>query len=151
MSLTRLENVDLERTARPIKGLTGTSPAALNLTTSYQQVGTDYDLGNSPFLSAILKWIYSAGTTLSVRFKVSHDQTNWQWLPDVGTPTSGVSAMTIATLTFATSVWDVDGVYALCPLMARLNEFRYFQIWVKSNDASGSIAATSTILAGSGS
>lgn len=155
MAVETLDKVTEERASRPVKGYSGTALAALNLTSSFQRLGNadGYHLGNNPSISAFLRWTYTnAAHILTVRLKVSHNGTDWIWAPSFGSPTvsapSATSVANIAEASFLASTWNADTLLAWCPFEAYLSRWRYFQPWVKSSGNDGSIAATSTVLAG---
>src|SRR3972149_6789854 len=150
---TDLDKIDEEVLPRARKSVSLAAFAATNLLTTFQQIGpTDKDLnvGNHPSISALLKWTYAAGTTLNLRVKVSHDALTWQWAPSFGSPAAGVSAADILEVTFASATWDIDGVYALLPVEVHLEGWRNAQLFVKSNNASGSVGTASTVGVGTG-
>ena len=123
----------------PVLAAVATKPT---LTTSFQLVSDTFDVGNNPSVGGNILWLYSGGATLTVRFKVSLDNATldrFKYAPSIGSPTTGTSAVDIIELTYAKATWD-DGVdTADCPFELLVSRWRYFQIWVKSSNASGSV------------
>ena len=154
MATTLVNKAENELTPRAIKSASPSTFTAKNLTTSFQQVvlsdGNDINLGNNPSIAAILKWRYSAGTSLTVRIKVSNNGTDFVYAPSFGSPSTGTSVASIAEVTYSSTTWDQDGTDAWCPFEAILTGWRFAQLWIKSNDASGSILAASTLTGGTG-
>lgn len=155
--MTRLNTIDGEL-LRAQKSASGISPSAqLSLSTSFQQVGPDIDLGNAPGLSAMLKWTYGADTqTLTLRVMVSHDGVVFQWAPSFGAVTvsapNATSAANILNVTYLGSTWIEPGAtaFAYCPLEAQLTGWRFARIYAKASAAAGTIETTSTFCASTG-
>lgn len=143
-----LDKIAQGENQQPQKGSTPTvlladSTNVPTLSTSFQRISDAFALGNNPSLAGNIVWTYASGTTLTVRFKVSMDDGGldpYKWAPSVGTPTSGVSAVDAAELTFAKATWDRGSVAADCVFELLLSRWRYVQVWAKSNNASGSCA-----------
>lgn len=111
--------------------------------TDWFQLGTDgsYEAAVNPTVAAMLDWVYASGTTLNVRCKVSVNGTDWQWAPSYGAASSGQSTASIAQLNFTASTWDIgDSTTARLPVAFDIPGWTYFQIWAKSNSATGSIS-----------
>lgn len=128
-----------------------TTIASQNLTTSFAQFGSDhYDVGNNTVLAVEIPWTYASGTTLSVALKWrSMDGSTWGWVPSFAAPSSGVSAASVASCTFSSTTFDRNGTIADCLAVFNVPEGRRYQVWIKSNNASGS--ATGYVYGGRGS
>lgn len=146
LATVRLDKIAQGENQEPQKGVTPTALVAdagsiPTLSTSFQRVSDAFVLGNNPSLGGNIVWTYGSGTILTVRFKVSMDDgasDPYKWAPSVGSPSSGVSAVDAAELTFAKATWDRGATYADCPFELLLSRWRYVQVWAKSNNASGS-------------
>lgn len=153
---TRLPSIDKEVEGRAQKSGSTISPDALTLSTSYQALGPVIDLGNAPRISAMLKHAWGANTqTLSVQVWVSHDGTTFAPAPSFGSPTvsapTATSVASVAVVTYLGSSWlDPTTAFSLCPFEADLPGWRFAQLYAKSSANAGTVAATSTIAAGTG-
>lgn len=125
--------------------------ASQNLTTSFAQFGSDYyDVGNNTVLTVEIPCTYASGTLISVALKWrSMDGSTWGWVPSFAAPSSGVSAASVATATFVPATFDRNGTIADLLAVFNVPEGRRYQVWIKSNSATGS--ATGYVLAGKGS
>lgn len=136
------ENQQPQKSSTPTV-LLADSGNAPTLSTSFQRISDTFHVGNNPSLGGNIVWTYGSGTTLTVRFKVSMDDGNldpFKWAPSVGTPSTGVSAVDAAELTFAKATWDRGATAADCVFELLLSRWRYVQVWAKSSHASGSCA-----------
>lgn len=135
----------------------GTTPA---LTTTYIQIGNadGYDVGNNPSIAGHVDWIKGSGATLTLAAIVSIDGTTYTKLPVFAVPSSGVSAVSPGSLTYAVASWDDATLPAAgsgsanhnaCAFEFRIGTYRYVKLFVKVDDATnGSIETTSAIWAG---
>lgn len=113
--------------------------------TNWIQLGADgdYECAQGPTAAAMLDWVKGSGTVLKVRAKVSRDGVSFQWAPSYGAASSGVSSASIAQLNFAAATWDIDsGTTSRLPVSFDIPEWPYFQLWVQSDSATGSISGT---------
>ena len=117
------------------------------LATTFQAISDKFSVGNNPSFGGKVFWTKGAGTTLTVRFKVSLDDgvlDPYEYAPSIGTPTTGTSAVDIAELTYASTTWIYTGspsaTVAYLPFELLLPRWRWVQVWAKSNNASGTCA-----------
>jgi len=135
----------------------GTTPA---LATTYAQIGnTDgYDVGNNPIFAGHIDWTEGSGATLTLAFLVSLDGVTFTKMPVFATPSSGASAVSPGSLTYATAAWTDDALPAAtggastlntCAFELRLGAYRYVKIFCKVDNATGgSIEITSACWVG---
>ena len=100
----------------------------------------------------MLAWTYVLGTTLTIRAKVSHAGSTWEWAPSYDAPTAGVSPGRVMAITFAAATWTIGGGVARCPVELNLERWRHVQLWVSSNGATvlNPEAVAGTIALGTG-
>ncbi len=135
----------------------GTSPA---LATTYAQIGnTDgFDCGNNPIFAGVIVWEKGSGATLTLAFTVSIDGVTFTKMPVFATPSTGASAVSPGSLTYAVSTWD-NAVLPLgtrvttgtndCAFELRLGAYRYVKVYCKVDDATnGKIKTTSAVWVG---
>lgn len=156
MATVRLNQIDRER-EHPQKSASGTAMLAAQLAalTTYQQIGDTYDIGNAPGIAGHIDWTDGSGTVLTVTALVSIDNSVWTRIPVFATPSSGASAVSPGTLTYAIAAWD-DNAAPLggsagvdsCAFEFRFSNYRFVKLYAKSDSATGSFETTSRVWAG---
>lgn len=162
MAIVRLDKAAGELTARAQKGYTPTALLSAQQAigdTNRNQVGSDsFDIGNHPKVAGMLRWTKGSGTVGKIRAFVSKDGSagSWQWAPSYGAPSSGVSAASIAEITYAIATWyeTQDGTASttvlLLPFEFNLESWRHVKLFFQSDSGTGSLEVESFILLGTG-
>lgn len=139
-----------------ITALFAATDSAPTLATTFAKISSRFCVGNNPGSAIKLAWTKASGTILTVRIKTSLDDGTsdpYEYVPSVGSPTTGTSAVDILELTFASATWVYTGspsaTIAYLPIDLQLPRWRYFEIWAKSDNASGTVSGY--VVAGAGS
>lgn len=152
MAEVRFDNAYQGETSGEKKDATYEAVASANIaSTDWTQLGSDYyDVGNNTILAGTVVWTYASGTRLDIRLKydVYGDATLWNWVPSFGAPSSGASTASIAEVRGPAATFDRNGTIADVPFVFNVPERRRFQVWYKSDNASGSLSAA--VYAGKG-
>ena len=167
MAATRLdilgaETLNPKKSGTPTALLTAdmTSATTPALAATYAQIGnTDgYDCGNAPIFAGNIVWEKGSGATLTLAFTVSIDGTTFTKMPVFATPSTGVSAVSAGSLTYAVAEWD-NAVLPLgtrvttgtndCAFELRLGAYRFVKVFCKVDNATnGKIKTTSAVWVG---
>lgn len=126
-----------------------------SLATTYTQIGNadGYHIGNAPLFAGHVDWTDGSGVTLTLAFLVSIDGTTYTKLPVFATPSSGASAVSPGSLTYAVAAWD-DSVLPVgqggaagvdhCAFELRLGAYKYVKLFAKVDNATGATLETTS-------